>query len=641
MKSPLAVFVRVVKDDLPSWMSDVVDATLRSLHAVLEQAESGVDLRPVEHAFLELSSRRSAWLRRLNSGFTQAMLQDAASDDEVKPSRSTGLALSLVPDESIDEQIALSRIAIVGYGEGRDTLRELESICASMRGWTLPVPEANPFRPQVVSLGLQRVVQDAGLPPSLSKVLLDELSRVIGSTLISAYTRHLHTLRNCGVTQQARTLEPPGALVKRGGAADANPVQQVIDRLLDDVALGNPDRTQLMRLVEPASRLARRVDGKLPALSHPLWQLLDRLFSAAAVHEELTVGKGEHPSLVDTMVSTLEGIESPRPHQLQRAIATIDSQVSVALSRQLIVVQAQLSELQVCLEQHGLSKRLRQHVLEHLESSAIPAMGRTFLLEAWVPVMTHSALKVGSESNQFMAQAQFVDELIAAFGPPKGHIPLVEDYRRLMAHARTGLLDAGNSPPLVARLVRDLVRSLPRPGVPTMGPPNARAGRASSPAAADSIVFAASDFASETAASLTAGTSGDTLATDQQPSTVTRIAHDLLESILWMEALNTGQFVRLYLQGKLVAAQLAWISGNRSMFVFSSRHGGRMHTLSDRSLAKLHARGLARSLNRGDLVADAISSLPAALSSPMLQGAVNLRTSLEPPAEGRGKVANL
>ncbi len=80
----------------------------------------------------------------------------------------------------------------------------------------------------------------------------------------------------------------------------------------------------------------------------------------------------------------------------------------------------------------------------------------------------------------------------------------------------------------------------------------------------------------------------------------------------WLEALPVGGFCRMHLMGQWMNTRLLWCSANRGMFVFASRHGGRMHTLSRRSLHKLRAAGLAASIESGQFVAQAMSELAAA-----------------------------
>ena len=58
-----------------------------------------------------------------------------------------------------------------------------------------------------------------------------------------------------------------------------------------------------------------------------------------------------------------------------------------------------------------------------------------------------------------------------------------------------------------------------------------------------------------------------------------------------------------------MTAQLTWRSGNRNMFVFASRHGGRAHSLTRRALEKLRSAGLVTTMEHGELIAWAMDSL--------------------------------
>ena len=58
-----------------------------------------------------------------------------------------------------------------------------------------------------------------------------------------------------------------------------------------------------------------------------------------------------------------------------------------------------------------------------------------------------------------------------------------------------------------------------------------------------------------------------------------------------------------------MTAQLSWVSDSHNLFLFSSRHGGRTHSLTRRMLGKLRNAGLAASIEQGTLLAQAMQQL--------------------------------
>jgi len=80
---------------------------------------------------------------------------------------------------------------------------------------------------------------------------------------------------------------------------------------------------------------------------------------------------------------------------------------------------------------------------------------------------------------------------------------------------------------------------------------------------------------------------------------------------VWTSTLEAGMHCRLFLLGRWMTVQLAWVSDTRNLFLFKSRHGGRVHSLTRRMLHKLREAGLAASIEEGLLLAQAMDSLVA------------------------------
>jgi hypothetical protein len=94
----------------------------------------------------------------------------------------------------------------------------------------------------------------------------------------------------------------------------------------------------------------------------------------------------------------------------------------------------------------------------------------------------------------------------------------------------------------------------------------------------------------------------DMIATDEEtPAKQDRAA--------WLAELVPGDLCRLFLQSRWMNAQLTWRSSNGQFYVFASGHGGRLHSLTRRQLARLRSEGLATTLERGQQVREAVDTL--------------------------------
>ena len=77
----------------------------------------------------------------------------------------------------------------------------------------------------------------------------------------------------------------------------------------------------------------------------------------------------------------------------------------------------------------------------------------------------------------------------------------------------------------------------------------------------------------------------------------------------WLDLLRPGTYCRMFLLGRWMTTQLSWVSPTHNLYVFSSRHGGRTHSMTRRMLTKLRNAGLATSIEDGELLAQAMDSL--------------------------------
>jgi hypothetical protein len=86
-------------------------------------------------------------------------------------------------------------------------------------------------------------------------------------------------------------------------------------------------------------------------------------------------------------------------------------------------------------------------------------------------------------------------------------------------------------------------------------------------------------------------------------------------------AIAIGSWVELMLEGQWVRVQLTWASPHRTLFMFVA-HGGKAHSMSQRTMDKLRTQGMIRVVSDGHLVERALDAVAqTALRNSVDQGA--------------------
>ena len=676
----MASYLQVVKSDLPDWLSRAVNNTLGNL----DRARLGTRL-PAERAALgdvwtSLHTQRAAWTQRLVRSLAQALDDDvAASAVSARTSLPEALSLSLLDEDAIDEDIALSRLVQVAESDAEAALRELAARCSSMRGLPSVSPDANPMRPAVVAAATRQAVADFGLPSEQRVLLLRELGAAIGSQLVAVYARQRDLLVEWGVepsrftlrvtldgpvaagpigaraagtdpapaatgsnpvdlvTQALRSLRADGA----AGAAAPGPdvMAQLVALLLSRAPLNDSMRALIRRLDGPARRIATHEPQVWTTPDHPLWQLLDRLASAGSVHGSWPGGDtadGTAPDPVghalERAVQQLEEAAHPDAVDCDAALTGVDFVITSLHDEQVSRVAPQAEALHQHETRADVERRLREQIVQLVRNSGAPPPLRQFLVGPWASVLAHTAALLGADSVRMKEQAELVDELMALCNRPVGERLSRTAFTRCITHARLGLGDAAFPSARVHAELADLERVLldPWQAWADAGPDAERADderadewvddkaddEADGDAAwADPVPFAVTvPFAAtaplDPAAGLGLHEALPTVPMDMLPGDAGGDVGGLPgRAGAWLDSLEPGQFCRLFLLERWMNTHLVWRSAGRTMFVFSSRHGGRTHSLSRRSLQKLRAAGLAATIERGQFVAQAMREL--------------------------------
>lgn len=620
-----------LRRELPAWAAGLVADAGEALAAGAVDAPSANE----RHA----AGDAAAWLReaapRLARALVQGLQGALGAEAEDEPARAAPAALSLVDEDEIDAGIETLRLARAAEDAAERELQRLAPLASRLQRRDGVHAEAVPLPPATCARALRRALDEQAPPRELRARLVAALGAALCQRLRALYATQVRLLEGWGVeparyrirqtvSAAAPRAAAPAAVATGGGTTlspdlvaslnrlvawaqrqpgaegPAAPAGEL--RLLDEPSAMRGNLSAAPRQLQPA--MARQLmqhlvdqvesqagDGTAPAwiapmkaagdrlaaqsaevfndFQHPWWQLLDRLLAQAAT-------QGGPADVVDRAIAgTLERLQaSPAlaPRDVAAAVAQIDRATTDWLAHQDEQLGAQAASLADGAERQLLEDAIREQLVARLRSAPPPDGLRRFLLGPWAQAMADAALRDGTDGRALAAQADCLERLLAA-----GQAPLPRDERRLLlTRVRVALETAELDVPRIEAELLDLAAVLRKPEPPREPWPEPEAARDTAPL----------DLA--------------TVPIDmyEQDAGVDRQA--------WLDGLSPGDRCRLYLADRWHTARLAWASPSRSLFVFGSRHGAGVHSLTRRALDKLRNAGLATSILPGELLAEAL-----------------------------------
>ncbi|MDE1947176.1 MAG: DUF1631 family protein, partial [Burkholderiales bacterium] len=247
-------YVKALRRHLPEWLPAAFVATAEGLERARERATGIEERQRLVDLEAALRRRITDWTRLLEQSLVQEVDQDLAGrvDEGVAPALRPGRepALSLLDDDAIDIDIALSRLGQVVELEAEAALRDLAARCSRLRGLVDLDPDANPMRPAVVASALRRASADFGLDASDRLLLLRELAPAVGSQLARVYARQLERLTEWGVEPSGFRRSggpPPEDDAGAGEGATAAPAPDAAVDLRPPSAFPVPTQAQRAR----------------------------------------------------------------------------------------------------------------------------------------------------------------------------------------------------------------------------------------------------------------------------------------------------------------------------------------------------------------------------------------------------------
>ncbi len=659
-----AQLLQLARQGVPMWVGAAVLATEQALISSTQRHAAAGGRQHTAAALEVLRDRRDALMQAVARAIEQR-LDEAGSPAPAAVPAATGagpLKLTLIDEAQIDEDIETAHVVQAIEAEAEEELHALAALASGLLGLPGIEPAAVPLTPLLCAGAARAALAGLGLEPGPRALLLRHFGSALGQELRREYTRLSTALAERGVQPaqyrivQAPAQRGPGHAAPAGAEVEARPLprkadappslalQRLVDRArvslaaaeaaepvesaegpglslrlfdeplpaglahraLDPAAavqlmerlcaqieqqLGTTPRARasLAGLREPARALARHEPQLWTGLDHPWWQFLDRLIAMASVQDE--PGDGHGP-VTESMAQVMDRLrEAPRLDRAtcQAAATELQQVADGQLSDRGLDLQSRAGELQHQVDRQEVEIELRNQIVQQLRSTPVCPGLRQFLVGPWTQVMTEATLREGAGGASLDALALVVDDLIRATSQPGRSVSRAQ-RAVLLRQVQEGMLEAGLPGPRVQAEGADLAALLNDP--PALQ--------------AESWEEAPPD-------TLPVGLTLDLMG--GLPTVPIEMAAGADSTLAvaghrdWLDALEPGTYCRLFLMGRWMTAQLSWVSDSHNLYLFSSRHGARVHSLTRRMLGKLRNAGLATSIEDGYLLAQALDTL--------------------------------
>ena len=379
---------------------------------------------------------------------------------------------------------------------------------------------------------------------------------------------------------------PTGEVPPLNAALAVRVMERLFALLASQASLSAHTRRLVQQLDPPARRLAARDPGLWRSLNHPWWQFLDRVVSADSVQEEVSTARTK--SSLDRVVERLAQASQLDAAEFRQALTEVDFVITGLLDERSSALAPEAVALHQRLDRDTLKRRLREQMVEQLRSTPAPENLCQFLLGPWAIVLADAAVTHGNDSDDMRQRAELVDALIVAGSGTSAPVD-VEHRARLFNQVRQGLAAAQFSDSRIEAELANLSAALEQPG-PLHG---VAVPLSPEPIPIGQVLTLHEGLPTVPIDAIDADATGSTAKHCQA----------------WLDGLEPGDYCRIFLLERWMTTQLTWRSPNRSMFVFSSRHASRLHSMTRRTLGKLRAAGLATTIEHGQMIAQAMDTL--------------------------------
>jgi len=410
------------------------------------------------------------------------------------------------------------------------------------------------------------------------------------------------------------------AVVASAGVSNERRIVELLtrmfDTLLSDSQLPAAFNAPVARLQVPAIRLALTDRGLLDSTQHPLWRMLDRIGLLSAARPQPSDPRtlallGQCAVLVDGLAR----LAAPDLASCRRALDRLDGFIAEQLRTQQSDSQSSIDGLQFAERREKLEHTFSQRLADQLAPLKMAPVIRRFMTGAWAKVLAESMLRFGDQADATRGYVKLVDELSWSLqlpDHPQSRQRLLALLPSLLQRLRAGMalvaLPQSEQQTVLDELMTVHTEAL-RPGA-----------RAPADLTPEQIVQRMRDEVTPEAPAAQAFSdsvidlaSMETVPAELMPNDATARADDPSRRV---DALQVGDFERLFVQGRWQRVQLLWRSEQGLFFLFAGETAGRTHSITRRALERLAGAGLIQPLQTRPLVQRAIDRLSRELALP-------------------------
>jgi hypothetical protein len=613
----------------------------------------GLTPREREHHFeiVEALQRDAARYRQaFGDTLREAVQRDLREHLEPAAAAGGGGGLELMDESRVEVDIEISRAMQIIDSTAEWELRELQTFTSTLAGQQHVSAESNPLRPLAFATALWEAACAVVPTPAQRATLLRLSAGVTAGLLKTAWAAATSRLEAQGVEPgiyRTVILAAPIALPERGALAAPSARTGTLGRLLDglgglggapaaakpepggdekavvellsrlfaliqaDTAVPSASRALIARLQVAALRVAVQDPVMLDAPEHPVWQLMNRLASAAATYP--APGDRRLATLMAFAEAVTEEVSrapSADAATFRRALARLDAFLAEQLQWQLREAQAGVESLQRAERRELLEHVLSQRLTEQMANVRASAPIRRFVTGTWARVLAEAMLRFGEQAEPTPTYLKTVDDLLWSLQTPDhpqsrqrllallpgllqrlregmtlAEVPAADQqavFDELMI-VHTEALRPGAKAPAAALTPQEIVQRMREeviPETPVRRP------------FADSVI----DLASMDTVP------ADFLATRPMGTTVE-------EGQRRLDALAIGERQRVFLQRRWSTVQLLWRSEQGLYFLYAGERPGQTHSITRQALERLDAAGLLQPLETRPLVPRSIDAL--------------------------------
>ena len=390
-------------------------------------------------------------------------------------------------------------------------------------------------------------------------------------------------------------------------------VRLMLENLMQDRRLMAPVR-QSLKALEPVLIKMSQGDARFfSERQHPARQFLDKITSRSLAFTSTDEpGYARFQKALDNSVSVLVMGESDAAG-FSRVLRKLEDGWNRDEQAQRTRAEAAARELLHVEQRNLLAQRLAQEFTEQLQNRKLPEIVLTFLRGPWAQVVAESQLLRADGSADPEGYRSLVEDLVWSVQPRlarRNRGRLVELVPRMLVTMRQGLGLIAYPPERIAVFFDELIAVHEqafeggRSGGDVAGAVAHRDGEAAPQLAREEFWMAEHEATDSGFLQAHAHNAHDFPEPPELP--------EVAEPQNWStDNLTHGAWVDLALGGVWVRAQLTWASPHRTLFMFISG-AGLAHSMSRRTMDRLHGLGLIRLVSDGRVMDNALDAVAQA-----------------------------